>query len=93
MWRPPHVHLADAHFLILTGKIQVREGVYGPGDYGHEPKGAVHGATTTLEDCVYFFLSNGPIRMDANAATGTPAYEVTCAAVIANDAKTAAVQA
>ena len=84
---PPHVHLADAHLFVLTGKLQVRDGVYGPGDYGYEPKGAVHGATTTLEDCVYFFLCNGPIRMDADETAGTPAYEVTCAQVMASDAR------
>jgi quercetin dioxygenase-like cupin family protein len=60
---PPHVHLADAHFLMLSGRIKVRDAEYGPGDYGYEPAGAVHDATTTLEDCVYFFIANGPIQM------------------------------
>jgi anti-sigma factor ChrR (cupin superfamily) len=83
----PHVHLADAHFLMLTGRIKVRDGVYGPGDYGYEPAGAVHGATTTLEDCVYFFLCNGPVRIDADAAAGTPAYEIGVADIIAADEK------
>jgi anti-sigma factor ChrR (cupin superfamily) len=83
----PHVHLADAHFLVLTGSIQVRDGVYGPGEYGYEPAGAVHGATTTLEDCVYFFLCNGPVRIDADAAAGTPAYEIGVADIVAADAR------
>lgn len=83
---PPHVHAADAHLFVLTGKIQVRDGVYGPGDYGYEPKDAVHGATTTLEDCVYFFLCNGPIRMDGDPASGRPGYEVTCQTVMASHA-------
>jgi anti-sigma factor ChrR (cupin superfamily) len=83
----PHIHVGDAHLMVLSGKLQVRDGVYGPGDYGYEPKGAVHGATTTLEDCVYFLVCNGPIRMDGDAAAGRPPYEVTCADVIATDAR------
>ena len=82
----PHVHLADAHFFVLTGSIQVRDGVYGAGDYGYEPAGAVHDATTTLEDCIYFFLCNGPVRIAADEAAGTPAYEITVADIIAADA-------
>ena len=82
----PHVHLADAHFFVLTGSIQVRDGVYGAGDYGYEPAGAVHGATTTLEDCVYFFLCNGPVRIDVDAAAGTPAYEIAVREIMAADA-------
>jgi quercetin dioxygenase-like cupin family protein len=66
---PPHVHLHDAHFIMLSGRIKVRDAEYGPGDYGYEPKGAVHDATTTLEDCVYFFVSNGPISFEADPAT------------------------
>jgi len=65
---PPHVHLHDAHFIMLSGRIAVRDVEYGPGDYGYEPAGAVHDATTTLEDCVYFFISNGPIRFTGDAA-------------------------
>jgi len=83
----PHVHLADAHFLMLTGSIQVRDGVYGPGDYGYEPAGAVHDATSTLEDCVYFFISNGRVRIEADPATGTPAYEIGVADIVAADEK------
>jgi anti-sigma factor ChrR (cupin superfamily) len=83
----PHVHLADAHFLMLTGRIQVRDGVYGPGDYGYEPAGAVHDATSTLEDCVYFFISNGRVRIEADEATGTPAFEIGVADIVAADEK------
>jgi len=83
----PHVHLADAHFFMLTGTIKVRDGVYGPGDYGYEPAGAVHDATSTLEDCVYFFISNGRVRIEADAATGTPAYEIGVADIVAADEK------
>jgi anti-sigma factor ChrR (cupin superfamily) len=56
---PPHRHLSDAHMLVLSGALKVRDGCFGPGDYGYEPKGAVHGSTTTLEDCVYLFICNG----------------------------------
>jgi quercetin dioxygenase-like cupin family protein len=84
---PPHVHSADAHMLVLSGKLKVRDGVYGPGDYAYEPKDAVHGATTTLEDAVYFFVCNGPIRMDGDESAGRPPYEVTCENVIATDAR------
>lgn len=83
----PHVHLADAHFFMLTGTIKVRDGVYGPGEYGYEPAGAVHDATSTLEDCVYFFISNGRVRIEADAATGTPAYEIGVADIVAADEK------
>ncbi len=76
----PHVHLADAHFLMLTGKIKVRDTVYGPGEYGYEPAGAVHGATTTLEDSVsIFFISNGrKCGSKRNDATGTPRVRDRC---------------
>ena len=83
----PHVHLADAHFFMLSGTIKVRDGVYGAGDYGYEPAGAVHDATSTLEDCVYFFISNGRVRIEADEATGTPAYEIGVADIVAADEK------
>lgn len=73
---PPHVHLHDAHFFMLSGRIAVRDAEFGPGDYGYEPKGAVHDETTALDDCVYFILNNGPIQIMANEATGKPAYTV-----------------
>ena len=81
---PPHTHLSDAHFLMLTGRIQVRDGIYGPGDYGYEPKGAVHDTTTTLEDCVYLFICNGVTVMAEDKASGRPSYAVSCADVIAS---------
>src|SRR4029077_20426264 len=83
----PHVHLADAHFLMLTGRIQVRDAVYGPGDYGYEPAGAVHDATSALEDCVYFFISNGRVRIEAAEATDTAADETGVADTAAADEK------
>ncbi|MBM3595738.1 MAG: DUF4437 domain-containing protein [Alphaproteobacteria bacterium] len=66
---PPHVHPHEAHFIMLSGRIAVRNAEYGRGDYGYEPAGAVHDATTTLEDCVCFFVSNGPIRFKDGGAS------------------------
>ena len=86
----PHVHLSDAHLFVLSGRLQVRDGIYGPGDYGYEPNGAEHGATTTLEDCTYFFICNGPLRIDADPATGRAGYEVSCADIVAMHAKASA---
>lgn len=43
-----------------------------------------------MEDCTYFFICNGPLRMDADPATGRPAYEVSCADVVAMHAKATA---
>ena len=41
----PHKHLSAAHTYILTGKLQVRDGVLNAGDYDYEPNGVLHGAT------------------------------------------------
>jgi anti-sigma factor ChrR (cupin superfamily) len=75
---PPHRHLSDAHMLVLSGALKVRDGCFGPGDYGYEPKGAVHGSTTTLEDCVYLFICNGPILMTEDEEATIPSYEFGC---------------
>ena len=75
---PPHRHLSDAHLLVLSGSLQVRDGYFGPGDYGYEPRGAVHGSTTTLEDCVYLFICNGPILMTEDEEASIPSYEFGC---------------
>src|SRR5665213_4251593 len=34
---PPHKHLAGAHAFIISGKLQVRDGVLNAGDYVYEP--------------------------------------------------------
>ena len=57
----PHKHLSDAHTFILKGKLKVRDGVLGPGDYDYEPNGVLHDATEALEDTEYLFICNGPI--------------------------------
>ena len=35
---PPHKHLAGAHAFIISGKLQVRNGVLNAGDYVYEPR-------------------------------------------------------
>ena len=58
---PPHKHLSAAHTFILSGKLQVRDGVLEAGDYVYEPNGMVHDATTALEDTEYLFICDGPV--------------------------------
>ena len=58
---PPHKHLSASHTFILSGKLQVRDGVLNAGDYVYEPNGMVHDETTALEDTEYLFICNGPI--------------------------------
>jgi anti-sigma factor ChrR (cupin superfamily) len=57
----PHKHLSAAHAYILSGKLQVRDGVLEAGDLLYEQNGMVHGATTALEDTEYLFFCDGPI--------------------------------
>ena len=58
---PPHKHLSAAHAFILSGKLQVRDGVLNAGDYIYEPNGMVHDETTALEDTEYLFICDGPV--------------------------------
>ncbi len=58
---PAHKHLSGAHAFILSGKLQVRDGILEAGDYIYEPNGMVHGATTALEDTEYLFICDGPV--------------------------------
>lgn len=58
---PPHKHLSAAHVYVLSGKLQVRDGILEAGDYVYEPNGMVHGATTALEDTDYIFICEGPV--------------------------------
>ena len=57
----PHKHLSGSHTFILSGKLQVRDGILNAGDYVYEPNGMLHGATTALEDTEYLFICNGPV--------------------------------
>ena len=58
---PQHKHLSASHTFILSGKLQVRDGVLNAGDYVYEPNGMLHGATTALEDTEYLFICNGSV--------------------------------
>ncbi|MFN3231405.1 MAG: cupin domain-containing protein [Alphaproteobacteria bacterium] len=57
----PHKHLSGSHTFILSGKLQVRDGVLNAGDYVYEANGMLHGETKALEDTEYLFICNGPI--------------------------------
>ena len=58
---PQHKHLSASHTFLLSGKLQVRDGILEAGDYIYEPNGMVHGATTALEDTDYLFICDGPV--------------------------------
>ena len=67
---PPHKHLAGAHAYVLSGKLQVRDGVLNAGDYVYEPSGVLHDETTALEDTTYLFICNGAVLFfDENGFT------------------------
>lgn len=72
----PHKHLSAAHAYVLSGKLQVRDGILEEGDYIYEPNGMVHGATTALEDTVYLFICDGPVLFfDENNFTSYLGWE------------------
>jgi len=74
---PPHKHLAGAHAFIISGKLQVRNGVLNAGDYVYEPSGILHDATTALEDTTYLFICNGAVLFfDENGFTRYTNWEV-----------------
>ena len=74
---PPHKHLAGAHAFIISGKLQVRDGVLNAGDYVYEPSGVLHDATTALEDTTYLFLCQGAVLFfDADRFTRYTNWEV-----------------
>lgn len=73
---PPHKHLSAAHTFIMSGRLQVRDGVLEAGDYVYEPNGMVHGATTALEDTEYLFICDGPVLFfDDDGFTGYLGWE------------------
>jgi anti-sigma factor ChrR (cupin superfamily) len=73
---PPHKHLSAAFAFVLSGRLQVRDNVYGPGDFLHETNGMVHGATTALEDTEYLFFCDGPVLFfDQDNFTGYRGWE------------------
>jgi anti-sigma factor ChrR (cupin superfamily) len=72
----PHKHLAASHTFVLSGKLQVRDGIFDAGDYVYEPNGVLHGATTALEDTQYLFICDGPILFfDDNGFTSYLGWE------------------
>ena len=73
----PHKHLGGAHVYMISGKIQVRDGVLNGGDYLYEPSGILHDATTTLEDAIYLIIGLGPVLyFDDDGFTGYLNWEV-----------------
>lgn len=73
---PPHKHLTAAHTFVLTGKLQIRDGVLEAGDYVYERNGMIHGQTTALEDTEYLFICDGPILFfDENNFTSYLGWE------------------
>jgi len=73
---PPHKHLTASHTFILSGKLQVRDGVLKTGDYVYEPNGMLHGATTAVEDTDYLFICDGPVLFfDENGFTSYLGWE------------------
>jgi anti-sigma factor ChrR (cupin superfamily) len=68
----PHRHLSAAHSFVFKGRLQFRGGILAAGDYGYEANGAVHGATTTLEECEFLFFSHGPMIITEDEAGEKP---------------------
>ena len=56
-----HKHLGAAEFFVLKGAFEYRAGTAKAGDYGYEPLGAVHGATTCTIESEYVITTYGPI--------------------------------
>ena len=80
-WKKGHVakahkHLSGAQVYILSGKLQVRDGILEAGDFVYEPNGMVHGETTALEDTDYLFFCDGAVLyFDENGFTGYGGWE------------------
>ena len=73
---PPHKHLSGAHTFVLSGKLEVRDGILEAGDYIYERNGMIHQETKALEDTEYLFLCDGPILLyDENGFTGYAGWE------------------
>lgn len=72
----PHKHLTGAHTFVISGKLQVRDGILEAGDYMYERNGMIHEKTTALEDTEYLFLCDGPILFyDEDGFTGYLGWE------------------
>jgi anti-sigma factor ChrR (cupin superfamily) len=87
----PHKHLSPAHTFILSGKLEIRDGVLEAGDYSYERNGMIHEKTEALEDTEYFFLCDGPLVFyDENGITGYLGWEEVARMKAAVDAASAA---
>lgn len=61
---------------MLSGRLKVRNNIYGAGDFLHETNGMVHGATEALEDTEYLFFCDGPVLFfDKDSFTGYRGWE------------------
>jgi len=56
-----HKHLGAAEFFVIKGEFDYRGGTAKVGDYGYEPLGALHGATTCTVESEYTITTYGPI--------------------------------
>ena len=57
----PHMYLGEAQVFVVSGKLQVRDGVLNAGDFVYEPSGVLHEATTALEDTAYLIVCDGSV--------------------------------
>jgi quercetin dioxygenase-like cupin family protein len=57
----PHKHLGPAEFFVLQGALHYRGGIAREGDYGYEPIGVEHHATTCKEETLFTFTVHGPM--------------------------------
>ncbi|QOT74129.1 cupin domain-containing protein [Sphingobium fuliginis] len=57
----PHLHLAGADYLILSGALNYRDQLAPAGDSGYEPYGSLHEMTIFPEDTEMLFITHGPI--------------------------------
>ena len=73
---PPHKHLSAAHTFVLSGKLEIRDGVLEAGDYIYERNGMIHDHTRALEDTEYLFICDGPLAFfDESGITSTMGWE------------------
>lgn len=57
----PHLHLAGADYLIMTGALNYRDELAPAGDSGYEPYGSIHEKTIFPEDTEMLFITHGPL--------------------------------
>jgi len=58
---PPHKHLGAGEFYMVKGKLAYRAGSAEAGDYGYEPNGVYHEATTAVGETELLFTNHGAI--------------------------------